>query len=265
MLKLLFQYFGHVMQRANSWKRPWCWERLRTEGEGGATENEMLLGIIDSGHEFEQTPGDSGGQGSQACCSPWGHIVGHILATKQQCFGYCKHYCSDLFCCLISPSLPSFVFDLLVYLFHFKKISLSVTLVIMICYVYINLVRNDSNLTFYLYIWVYFKYIAGLILEHHSKANSTIKLRESLEFFSFPVMFGLNYSSLSIQCYYVLNDVHTFIYIYKNTLLGRHASHHLSLQLFVVFLLKEGHASVLIAAEWLGWLFPKARVTVAVS
>ena len=25
-----------------------------------------------SGHEFEQAPGDSGGQGSLACCSPWG-------------------------------------------------------------------------------------------------------------------------------------------------------------------------------------------------
>ena len=24
-----------------------------------------------SGHEFEQTPGDSEGQGSLACCSPW--------------------------------------------------------------------------------------------------------------------------------------------------------------------------------------------------
>ena len=26
-----------------------------------------------SGHEFEQTPGASEGQGSLACCSPWGH------------------------------------------------------------------------------------------------------------------------------------------------------------------------------------------------
>ena len=28
-----------------------------------------------NGHEFEQTPGDSEGQGSLACCShhPWGH------------------------------------------------------------------------------------------------------------------------------------------------------------------------------------------------
>ena len=24
------------------------------------------------GHEFEQTPGDGEGQGSLACCSPWG-------------------------------------------------------------------------------------------------------------------------------------------------------------------------------------------------
>ena len=28
---------------------------------------------IKDGHEFEQTPGDGEGQGSLACCSPWGH------------------------------------------------------------------------------------------------------------------------------------------------------------------------------------------------
>ena len=26
-----------------------------------------------NGHESEQTPGDGEGQGSLACCSPWGH------------------------------------------------------------------------------------------------------------------------------------------------------------------------------------------------
>ena len=31
-----------------------------------------LDGIIDSVDEFEQTLGDSEGQGSLACCSPWG-------------------------------------------------------------------------------------------------------------------------------------------------------------------------------------------------
>ena len=26
-----------------------------------------------NGHEFEQAPGDGEGEGSLACCSPWGH------------------------------------------------------------------------------------------------------------------------------------------------------------------------------------------------
>ena len=34
MLKLKLQYFGHLMWRTDSWKRPWCWERLKVEGEG---------------------------------------------------------------------------------------------------------------------------------------------------------------------------------------------------------------------------------------
>ena len=34
MLKLKLQYCGHLMQRADSFKRPWCWERLRALGEG---------------------------------------------------------------------------------------------------------------------------------------------------------------------------------------------------------------------------------------
>ena len=33
MLKLKFQYFGHLMRKATLWKCPWCWERLREEGE----------------------------------------------------------------------------------------------------------------------------------------------------------------------------------------------------------------------------------------
>ena len=37
-----------------------------------------------NGHEFEQSPGDSEGQGSLACCSPWDLRVGHNLATEQQ-------------------------------------------------------------------------------------------------------------------------------------------------------------------------------------
>ena len=37
-----------------------------------------------SGLEFEQTLGDSEGQESLACCSPWGRRVGHDWAIEQQ-------------------------------------------------------------------------------------------------------------------------------------------------------------------------------------
>ena len=47
-------------------------ERLRAGGEG-VTEDEMVgwCHRLD-GHEFEQALGVGEGQGSLACCSPWG-------------------------------------------------------------------------------------------------------------------------------------------------------------------------------------------------
>ena len=70
MLKLKLQYFGHLMQRADSFEKSWCWERLRAGGEG-ETESEMVGWYHRlNGHEFEQTLGDGEGQGSLACCSP---------------------------------------------------------------------------------------------------------------------------------------------------------------------------------------------------
>ena len=50
--------------------KDWCWERLK---ETGTTEDEMVgwHHQLDE-HEFEQTLGDGDGQGSLACCSPWG-------------------------------------------------------------------------------------------------------------------------------------------------------------------------------------------------
>ena len=36
------------------------------------------------GHEFEQALGVVDGQGSLACCSPWGCRVGYDRATKKQ-------------------------------------------------------------------------------------------------------------------------------------------------------------------------------------
>ena len=53
--------------------------------EKGTTENEMIgWHHWLNGHEFEQTHGDSEGQGSLACCIPWGCRVWHDWATEQQ-------------------------------------------------------------------------------------------------------------------------------------------------------------------------------------
>ena len=45
-----------------------------TEGKRRRGQQDEMVGWHHqlNGHEFEQTPGDSEGQGSPACCSPWG-------------------------------------------------------------------------------------------------------------------------------------------------------------------------------------------------
>ena len=56
----------------NLWKRPWCWERMKAR-EGGNRGWDGWWYPQLNGHEFEQILGDSEGQGSLACCSPWDH------------------------------------------------------------------------------------------------------------------------------------------------------------------------------------------------
>ena len=53
------------------WKRPWCLERWKAKGEGGRREWDGLIAILKlNGHEFEQIPGDSEGQGCLVFCRP---------------------------------------------------------------------------------------------------------------------------------------------------------------------------------------------------
>ena len=52
-------------------KRPWCWERLKAEGEGDNRGQNGWWHHWLKGHEFEQAP-DAERQGSLTCCSPWG-------------------------------------------------------------------------------------------------------------------------------------------------------------------------------------------------
>ena len=71
---LKLQYFGHLMQRADSLEKTRCLERLKAGGERG-TGDEMVGGHhwLD-GHEFEWTQGDIEEE------SPWGHK--ELDATK---------------------------------------------------------------------------------------------------------------------------------------------------------------------------------------
>ena len=75
MLKLKFQYFGHLMQRANSMEKTLMLEKI----EGRRTKMQQRMRWLDSTtnamdinlsklQEFV-----SEGQGSLACCNPWGH------------------------------------------------------------------------------------------------------------------------------------------------------------------------------------------------
>ena len=71
MLKL--QYFDTWHEEPTHWKRSDAGKDWGQE-EKGVTEDEMV-GWHQwlNGHEFEQTPGDSKGQGSLVCCSSWGY------------------------------------------------------------------------------------------------------------------------------------------------------------------------------------------------
>ena len=67
--------------------------------EKGMTEDEMVgwHHRLD-GHEFEQTPGVGDGQGSLACCSPWGLRVRRDWATELNWSMVDLQWCAS-FCC----------------------------------------------------------------------------------------------------------------------------------------------------------------------
>ena len=73
VLMLKLQCFGHLMRRTQSLEKTLMLGWLKAVGEG-VTEDEMVRWHpwLD-GYEFEQVPGIGDGQGSLACCGPWGH------------------------------------------------------------------------------------------------------------------------------------------------------------------------------------------------
>ena len=83
MLKMRLQTLPPDAKSWLIWKdsdagKDWGQEKGMTEGEMIAWHHWL------NGHELEQAPGNSEGQGSLAHCSPWGCRVRHDLATEQQ-------------------------------------------------------------------------------------------------------------------------------------------------------------------------------------
>ena len=70
-MKLKLQYFGHLMQRADSWEMTLMLGKIEGRRRSGQQRMRWLNGIIDS-LEFEQILRDSEGQRSLAGYSPWG-------------------------------------------------------------------------------------------------------------------------------------------------------------------------------------------------
>ena len=73
MLKLKLQHLDRLMQRTESLENTLMLGKDGKQEEKGTTEDEMVgwhHRLI--GHKFEQALGVGDGQGSLACCSPWG-------------------------------------------------------------------------------------------------------------------------------------------------------------------------------------------------
>ena len=73
MLKLKLQYFGHLMRRVDSLEKTLMLGKIEGRRRSGWQRMRWLDGITDSMDEFEETQGDSEGQGSLICCTPWSH------------------------------------------------------------------------------------------------------------------------------------------------------------------------------------------------
>ena len=80
-LNLKLQYFGHLMQRADSFEKTLMLgkieSRRRTVWDGWRV-------LSTHGHEFEQTPEFGEGQGSLVCCSMESQRVSYGLVTEKQ-------------------------------------------------------------------------------------------------------------------------------------------------------------------------------------
>ena len=73
MLKLKLQYFGHLMQRADSFEKTMMLGKVEVRRRGGRQRMRWLYGITNSmDMGLGELPGVGDGQGGLACCGSWG-------------------------------------------------------------------------------------------------------------------------------------------------------------------------------------------------
>ena len=85
MLKLKLQYFGHLMQTADSLEKSLMLGKIEGKKGKRVSEDEMAGWHYQCNeHKLEPTLGDGAGQGGLMCCSPRGRRVRHNWAAEQQ-------------------------------------------------------------------------------------------------------------------------------------------------------------------------------------
>ena len=92
-LKLKLQYFGHLMWGANALEK--TSGKIWRLDKKGATEDKVVGRHHQlNGHQFEQPLGDSEGQGSLACYSPWGPKAQDTTAWRNKTYNMAdSHSC----------------------------------------------------------------------------------------------------------------------------------------------------------------------------
>ena len=74
MRKLKLQYFGHLMQRTDSFEKTLMLGKIEDGRRRGQQRMRLLDGITNlMDMSLSKLMGVGDGQGSLACCSPWGH------------------------------------------------------------------------------------------------------------------------------------------------------------------------------------------------
>ena len=80
MMKLKLQYFGHLMQTADSLGKTQMLGKTEGKRRRGQQRMRWLDSITDSMDVNLGKLRESEGQGGLVCCSPWGH--GHLDTTS---------------------------------------------------------------------------------------------------------------------------------------------------------------------------------------